>query len=47
LCRLVHDVAALTAIVSLDRVLLSDRVGRLVPKHVAQILHGIDVILGR
>ena len=31
----------------LDRSLLAERVRRLAPKQVAQILHGVDVVLGR
>ncbi len=34
-------------IVTIDRSFLTERVGRLGPKHLAQILHGIDVVLGR
>jgi hypothetical protein len=34
-------------IIMLDRVPLSERAGRLGPKPLAQILHGIDVVLGR
>lgn len=41
------SVANVSQIVTVDRSLLTERVGRLQPKHLAQILHGIDVILGR
>ncbi|MEX2302671.1 MAG: hypothetical protein WD733_17130 [Bryobacterales bacterium] len=41
------SVANVSRIVALDRSLLSERVGRLAPKPLAQILHGIDVIFGR
>jgi mRNA interferase MazF len=41
------SVANVSQIIALDRSLLSERAGRLAPKPMAQILHGIDVILGR
>ena len=41
------SVANVSQIVALDRSLLTERVGRLGPKPRAQILHGIDVVLGR
>ena len=41
------SVANASQIVALDRSLLTERVGRLASKPVAQILHGIDVLLGR
>ena len=41
------SVANVSQIVTLDRSLLTERAGRLGPKPVTQILHGIDVILGR
>lgn len=41
------SVANATQLVTLDRSLLTDRAGRLPPRQVAQILHGIDVMLGR
>lgn len=41
------SVANASQIVALDRSLLAQRVGRLRPKHLQQILHGIDVVLGR
>lgn len=41
------SVANASQIVALDRAFLTERVGRLGPKHLDQILHGIDVVLGR
>ena len=41
------SVANASQIIAVDRSFLGERVGRLGPKHVAQILHGIDVVLGR
>jgi len=41
------SVANVSQIIALDRSLLTERVGRLGPKPRAQILHGIDVVLGR
>ena len=41
------SVANASQIIALDRTFLTDRVGRLPPKLFAQILHGIDVVLGR
>jgi mRNA interferase MazF len=41
------SVAIASHIVPLDRALFTDRVGRLGPKQLDQILHGIDVVLGR
>jgi mRNA interferase MazF len=41
------SVANVSQIIALDRSLLTEQVGRLRPKQLAQILHGIDVILGR
>jgi hypothetical protein len=40
-------VANASQIITIDRSFLDERVGRLGPKPVAQILHGIDVVLGR
>ena len=34
-------------IIAIDRSFLTDRVARLGPKHFAQVLHGVDVVLGR
>ena len=41
------SVANASQIVALDRVVLTTRAGKLGPKRVAQILSGIDVVLGR
>ena len=41
------SVANVTQIIALDRSLLTEQAGRLTSKHVPQILHGIDVMLGR
>ena len=41
------SVANGSQIVSIDRSLLVERVGRLGPKQLAQVLQGIDVVLGR
>lgn len=41
------SVANVSAIVALDRSFLTDHVGRLPAKPMVQILHGIDVVLGR
>ena len=41
------SVANASQIVALDRACLAERVARLPPKHVAQVLNGIDVVLGR
>ena len=41
------SVANGSQIVALDRALLARRVGRLTPRRLAQVLHGIDVVLGR
>lgn len=41
------SVANASQIVSIDRSFLAERVGRLGPKRLAQILHGVDVVLGR
>jgi mRNA interferase MazF len=41
------SVANVAQIIALDRALLTERVVRLGPKPRAQILHGIDVVLGR
>ena len=41
------SVANVSQIVTLDRSLLTEQVRRLAPKPLAQILHGIDVVLGR
>jgi mRNA interferase MazF len=41
------SVANASQIIALDRSFLTERVGRLASKPLAQILHGIDVVLGR
>lgn len=41
------SVANASQIITLDRTFLADRVGQLPPKRLAQILHGIDIVLGR
>ena len=41
------SVANVSQIVTLDRTLLTDRVGRLTTRLVIQVLHGIDIVLGR
>ena len=41
------SVANASQVITLDRLLLTERVGRLAPRQLAQILHGIDVVLGR
>jgi mRNA interferase MazF len=41
------SVANASQIITLDRAFLAERVGRLGPKQLAQVLHGIDVVLGR
>ena len=40
-------VANASQIVALDRSLLTDYVGRLCPKQLAQILNGVDIVLGK
>ena len=41
------SVANVSQIITLDRTLLTERVAWLAPKHLQQILQGIDVVLGR
>jgi mRNA interferase MazF len=41
------SVANVSLIVSIDRELLSERVGKLSPSHVKLVLAGIDTVLGR
>ena len=41
------SVANISQIVALDRSLLTERARQLAPRQLAQILHGIDVVLGR
>jgi mRNA interferase MazF len=40
------SVANVSQIITIDRSLLTERVGRLTPKRIARILHGIDIVLG-
>jgi mRNA interferase MazF len=40
-------VANASQIITLDRSFLTERIGRLGQKQFAQVLHGIDVVLGR
>lgn len=41
------SVANVSLLTALDRSTLTERVGRLSPKHLDQLLDGIDIILGR
>jgi len=41
------SVANASQLVALDRSLLADRVGRMAPGLLLQVLHGVDVVLGR
>lgn len=41
------SVANTSQVIAIDRSLLGERAGRLAPKLVLQILHGIDIVLGR
>lgn len=41
------SVANASQIITVDRSFLAERVGRLAPKQLEQILHGIDIVLGR
>ena len=41
------SVANVSLIVALDRNQLTERVGKLAPRHVTAVINGIDVILGR
>jgi len=41
------SVANATQVVTLDRRILTKRVGRLAPRRVAELLAGLDVVLGR
>jgi mRNA interferase MazF len=41
------SVANVSQIIALDRSLLTERARRLGPKALTQILHGIDIVLGR
>lgn len=42
-----ESVANVSQIVTLDRTFFTDRAGGLTPKKLAQILSGIDIVLGR
>jgi len=42
-----ESVANVSQIIAVDRACLTDRVSKLAPKKLAQILGGIDVVLGR
>jgi mRNA interferase MazF len=41
------SVANASQIVAIDRELLTERTTKLAPRHLAQVMHGIDVVLGR
>jgi mRNA interferase MazF len=41
------SVANVSQVITLDRGLLTERVGRLGPKLLAQVLQGVDIVLGR
>jgi mRNA interferase MazF len=41
------SVANVSQIVAIDRVFLTERVGKLSPRNLAQVLNGIDVVLGK
>lgn len=41
------SVANVSQIITLDRSVLTEHVSRLGPKSLAQVLHGLDVVLGR
>ena len=41
------SVANASQIITVDRAVLAERVVKLPPKHVAQVMSGIDVVLGR
>lgn len=41
------SVANASQLVTIDRAALTERAGRLPPRVVTQILHGIDIVLGR
>lgn len=42
-----ESVANASQIVTIDRALLAERVGRLPPRLLTQVLQGIDIVLGR
>jgi mRNA interferase MazF len=41
------SVANASQIVAVDRAFLTERVGKLAPKDLAQVMSGVDVVLGR
>jgi mRNA-degrading endonuclease toxin of MazEF toxin-antitoxin module len=41
------SVANASQVVAVNRAFLAERVARLAPKQLTQVLHGIDVLLGR
>jgi mRNA interferase MazF len=41
------SVANPSQIVTIDRECLAERAGKLTPRHFAQVMHGVDVVLGR
>ena len=41
------SVANASQLITIDRALLTERVAKLPPKHFAQVMSGIDVVLGR
>jgi mRNA interferase MazF len=41
------SVANVSQLITIDRSLFTERAGRLGPKPIAQVLHGIDIVLGR
>ena len=41
------SIANASQLITIDRLFLTDRVARLPPKQFAQILYGIDIVLGR
>ena len=41
------SVANASQIVAIDRDFLRERAGKLAPKFLAQVLHGLDIVLGR
>ncbi len=41
------SVANASQIIAVDRAFLTERVAKLPPRHVAQVMSGIDVVLGR
>jgi mRNA interferase MazF len=41
------SVANASQIVAIDRAFLGKRAGKIAPKYLAQVMHGVDVVLGR